>query len=363
MAKKKSSGYNPLPSFFGGGGKAKKTSSSPFNFWGSTGIAQPSAPKANKSPALSFGVQPGWGAKSADPYVQSSGPISYDAQRSAQPAAPHAKTFADYLSAAQQYVPGGTDYNALMATERGNAGESTARIAAMYKQLQGSYAADAGTIKNDFTAAGSDTKQNGTEATNSINQAYNGTRDAVSKQLAALGIQDAAAVLASQGSNAANDQARTLSAVAENSQGNQNNLVQHRSNALTYNTGIKGAAGLEGTLQQAVIQKQLNDALANLQQQQSQQDASRQQSAFSIAQQLQQSDALAANGGLTAAQKAAQDEAFAKIAASSASSKASQSASSQQKQTQTYLALLKQYNGDEDHALRQFKAMKAAGLI
>lgn len=285
-----------------------------------------------------------------------------------QASQPQQKTFADYLAAAQQYAGvGGVDYSSLMNRERANAGESTARIAAMYKQLQGSYAADAPGIATQYDKAGANTKQNGTEATAGINEAYNGTRDAVSNQLAKLGIGDAAAVLASQGSNAANDQARALSGVASNSQGNQNNLVQHKASAQTYNTGIKQAAGLEGTLQQSVIQKQLNDALANLDLQSQQQRASQSQNAFTIAQQLQSTDQnnamLQANGGLTYNQKAVNDAAMAKIATSASASHASQAASAQQKQAQTYLALLKQYNGDEAHAKQTYKQMVAAHLI
>lgn len=352
---------------------AKKKSYNPFDFSGKNsigkqgvfgGLVPKSASTASVAPRPSTAgnseVHAGLRGDSIDAANR-----MFSAQQ--QAAQPQPKTFADYLAMAQQYAGGGVDYSGMMNQERSNAADSTSRIAAMYKQLQGSYAADAPGIAKQYDAAGADTKQNGTEAAAGINEAYNGTRDAVSNQLAKLGIGDAAAVLASQGSNAANDQARALSGVASNSQGNQNNLVQHKASAQTYNTGIKEAAGLEGNLQQSVIQKQLNDALANLTLQQQQQAASQQQNAFTIAQQLQTTDQnnaiLQANGGLTAAQKATQDAAYAKIAASSASTKASQSASSQQKQTQTYLALLKQYNGDDTQALAKFKEMKASGLI
>lgn len=273
---------------------------------------------------------------------------------------PAAKTFADYLATAQNYVAPGTDYDALMAQERANAGDSTARIAAMYKQLQGSYAADEPGIQQNFNGAQQAVGTNAADATAGINQAYQGTRDAQAAELQKLGIGDAAGVLASAGNNAGNDQARALAAVATNAAGNQNNLAQHSANAVQYNTGIKQAAGLEGNLQQAVIQKQLNDALANLQTQQSTAQGSRSTDVFNEALQLQNLDQ---NGGLTAAQQATQDAAYAKIAADSAKSKSSQSNQAKQNETQTYLSLLKQFGGDDSKALAEFKALKAAGLV
>lgn len=331
-----SGGYN-------GFGNGQLPGSSPGSFFGPDSIPAPAA------------------SGPATPSVSSpAGLFGGGATASNQPAQ---KTFADYLAEAQQYVPGGTDYGALMDQERSDAGQSDARIAAMYKQLQGSYASDGKTVGNDYSNAKADVQGNGKEAAAAVNQAYQGSRDAQTAELAALGIGDAAGVLASAGGNAANDQARTLAAVAQNSQGNQNNITQHKATALDYNTNIKGAAGLEGNLQRAVIQKQLQDALANLEVQQSSANSQKQSSALQIAQQLQSQDALAANGGLTAAQQSAQDIAYAKIAAQAGTSKNSQSAAARQNEIATYSNLLKQYDGDDSKALAEFKQLKALGLL
>lgn len=268
------------------------------------------------------------------------------------------KSFLDYLKQAESMAPGGTDYSALRDQLKSDAGMSDARIAAMYKQLQGSYAADAPGIKKNYDGAKKSVKKDASDAVAATDEAYNSTRDAQSAQLAALGIGDAAAVLASQGGAAAADQSHAAANIRQNEATNKNQLTQNGATAEQYNTGIKGAAGLEGNLQRAVIQKQLQDKLAELSTQQSTEDAQRKSSLYSMAMNLQ---SAAQSGGLTAQQKAENDAALAKLLEQQNEFGARQSSSNQNSQAQMYATLLKIYNGDSAKAAADMKTLFPGG--
>lgn len=184
----------------------------------------------------------------------------------------------------------GTDYSALTNQLRSNAAQGDARLAAMYNQLQNSFKADAPGIAQNFDSAGNAIGQNAAAATAGVNSAYQAARDAQTKQLAALGIGDAAAVLASNGGLAARDQAAAASNIQQNQAANANQNTQQKTSALNYNTGIANAAQLEGATQRATLQQQLANKLAELQTQQGADRAAGKTSVFNAALQLMQMD-------------------------------------------------------------------------
>lgn len=228
------------------------------------------------------------------------------------PTAPE-KTFADYLAEARSMTGGGgPDYTAQINNTKAQAGASDARLAAMYKQLQDSYAADAGGIQQNYDATKAAQLDNAKQASEQTAQGYSSARDAQSKQLAALGIQDAAGVLASQGGNAARDAAVANSNIAQNQLANVNQTDAHKASALTYNTRIGQAAGAEGASQRATLQNTLAAKLAELQTAQSQASSQGSSSALSLAGQLADFDNAAAQ------RRAAANDPMAQIAAQQA---------------------------------------------
>jgi hypothetical protein len=194
-------------------------------------------------------------------------------------------TFADYLRMANEMGlgGGGTDFGALEAQLRQNAANADAKLTAMYNQLRGSIDADASTIGQTYDTGAQGLQQSAEQAQATINNAYQAARDAQTQQFQQLGIGDAAGVLAAQGGNAAADQANAIGNIAQNSGANQQQLDQNRTSALTYNTNIGNAAGLEGAIQRAAVQQELANRLAELQTQQSQEGSQRQQSLFQAA--------------------------------------------------------------------------------
>lgn len=176
----------------------------------------------------------------------------------------------------------GTDYTALRDRLTQNAGESDARLAAMYQQLQGSYDADAPGIAQSYDAALGSTAQASDQAAASTTAGYDDARSKQMAMLQELGIGDAAAVINQQSGNAANDEASALANIQQNKSAVQNQLSTNKSNAGTFNTQVTQAAGMEGNLQRATVQKALQDKLAelNIQEQQENQDRAGQEASL-----------------------------------------------------------------------------------
>lgn len=199
----------------------------------------------------------------------------------------------DYVALANAMGLGATtDYSALKNQLQANATSSDAQIGAMYDALRASIEADAAGIGQSYDTTQQALQQIAADSTAQTNAAYQAARDAQTQQFQQLGIQDAAGVLAAAGNAAGADQAHALGNIAQTGAANQSQNAQHRASALNYNTNIGNAAGFEGTVQRAAIQKQLANKLAELQVAQSQEEAQGAKSAFDAASQMAQNPAL-----------------------------------------------------------------------
>lgn len=277
---------DPAPDLFGNWSQRGQTPGQIFGLWG----AADSAPPTGKPSALS---------KLAGKGQKVSG------KSSAAPAQA-GLTFADYLRMANEMGLGGdgTDYSALIAQLKANASEGDARLNAMYNQLRGSIEGDAPVISQNYDSAGGAIASNGAQAAAQTAQGYQQARDAQSQQLAALGIQDAAGVLASAGNLAGGDAAHANANIAQNQEANANQNVQHKASALDYNVNIGNAAGLDGATQRAKLQQDLANKLAELQSAQAQGASQGKKDSFSAALQLMGID----NNASAASGKAAQQD-------------------------------------------------------
>lgn len=253
---------------------------------------------------------------------------------------------------------GGTDYGALKSQLQGQYNENDARLAAMYGQLQKSYAADAPAIAQGYDQAVNSVGQNAQAAAQTTNDAYQAARDAQTQQLQALGIQDAAGVLAAQGGRAAADQAQANANIQQDANAVQNQLTTNKAAAGNYNTNIGHAAGLEGAMQRATLQQQLAQALAKLDVQQSSEASQAGQTNFnnalSLASQLYQ-DSTRKSDAEAAAEAANAKQQYQMYRDSQGDALKQQSVLAT-----LYPALLRQYGGDDAKAQA---AAKALGLL
>lgn len=261
-------------------------------------------------------------------------------------------TFADYLSMAQEMMQesgaGGPDYSAVEEALRRNALESDAKLEAMYRQLHGSIDADAPTIAGAYNQATGDIGRNADQASAGVSAGYQAARDAQTAQLDALGIQDAASVLASQGGNAAADQAHAVGNIEQNRQTGQQQSTLNKASALDYNTNIGNAAILGGTEARGAIQSQLMDALAELAMRKSQTQSESGSSALDLALQLQ---GQGQQGGLSPEDQ----QNFAEFMYQ-------QQNDSTERSDRIFQMLFQQYDGDMQKAAQAFAQLQASGL-
>ena len=207
--------------------------------------------------------------------------------------APPPKTLLDYINEANGLGlggGGGTNYDALSGQLRTNGAQGDAKLQAMYDQLSRSVAAEAPAIRQNYAGTGASITQNATDANNMVQQSYNSTRDAQTKQLAALGIGDAAGVLASNGGLAARDQSMASSSIAQKQQAALDSNAAHSASAVQYNTGVGNAAQLAGTEARSALQRQLSTKLAELESAKASAKTSGARNAFNSALQLMQMD-------------------------------------------------------------------------
>lgn len=209
--------------------------------------------------------------------------------------APQAMSFSDYLAMAQQLLgggSGGTDYSALVDQLKRNASEGDARLKAMYDAYQQRVIGSAPGISQVYDQTGAGIDQNGLQATDQINDAYQSSRDAQTQQLAALGIGDTAGVLAGQGGQAANDQAFNLSGVSRAQQASGDLNTSNKGTALDYNTNFGNAVGMSGVEQRSSLQQALQTKLAELESQQASEQSDDRSQQLSLAFQLAQNQQL-----------------------------------------------------------------------
>lgn len=175
-------------------------------------------------------------------------------------------SIAEALARAMSMLPGGgsVNYDPQRNELRGRASENDARLEAMYKQLQGSYAADAPTINAAYDEATASTNETTDQGVGNINAAYDKARADQTAQLAALGIGDAAGVIAGAGQDSGAEQANAVANLEQNRGANVNQLGANKRAAGAFNTQIGQAAGLEGNLQRAANQSRLQQLLAEI---------------------------------------------------------------------------------------------------
>ncbi len=209
-------------------------------------------------------------------------------QLTEQPAAPvegsTAKTLADYLQEAMSLIGGGgggVNYDPQRATARANASEADARLEAMYRQLRGSIDADAPVIQQAYQTAIDSTAQNAATAQAQTQAASDNAQTRNDQVLANLGIQQAAGNQIQEGRDLGTQTAGNIAAQASKGQAAGDRLVSNQATALSHNTNIGNAAGLEGNLQRAANQAKLNALLAEIDQKEQQDNASLSENGFS----------------------------------------------------------------------------------
>jgi hypothetical protein len=136
---------------------------------------------------------------------------------------------------------------------------SAAKVAAMYRQLEDSFGPDAERLKTIFDEAGRSYQSNADQATSNLSGLYSGINAERMRQLAALGIEEAAAVT---GEGSARDEANVLSNIARRLEATQGRNTGYRESALTLNEQMKGVSRLQGAAQQAAIQDAYARAVA-----------------------------------------------------------------------------------------------------
>ncbi len=235
------------------------------------------------------------------PYGQ---PLGFEEQ------GPVYKSFADYLREAEAMLGGGgVNYDPQRNALRQNATQANDIIGAVYADLQRQFADAAPVIAQRYADSGEALDLNTAEAANAINSSNTAIRDEQTRQLAALGIEDAIGGVAPQ---QAADQAAALQRVERTGQiaGNANEAFG--ASAKTYNDENKGTAGMEGASKRALLQSNLLAALADVDAREQDANASlqeqRRQSALSIAQLLMEQDP---EGAAAAAAQARQMQEFA----------------------------------------------------
>jgi hypothetical protein len=200
------------------------------------------------------------------------------------------KDFTDYLNKAAQFLgtqqgadpTGGIDFNGLISATTQGANDNSAKIQALYAALGQNYQNDAPAIGQNFDTGIANVNTANQGAVQTINDAYNQARAAQTAQLQALGIGDAAGVIAGKGEDMGKDQAGAISNLAQSANAVNNQLATNKTAALDYNTKIAQAAPQEGVDKASAIQQKLQQDLATIraQQAQQQQQASSSQSDY-----------------------------------------------------------------------------------
>lgn len=216
------------------------------------------------------------------------GPLPEGAGPTPQPGpeAPGPMTWADYLAAASEMLGsqpggGGVDFGPQRDMLRQNASEADSKLEAMYRQLRGSIDADAPAIQGNYKQAMDDTSANTATAQSQTQQATDSANAQNDMVLANLGIQQAQGNHIQQGVDLNTQTAQRIADQATKGQAASDQLVSNKATALTHNTNIGNAAGLEGNLQRATVQAKLQSLLGELGMREQEQNVARQDNSFS----------------------------------------------------------------------------------
>lgn len=216
-------------------------------------------------------------------------------------------SFADYLRQALDMLGNqGVNYDPQRNALRTNAAQANDIIASIYAGLQQRFADSGPAITARYGDAGQNIDLNTAQAKNAVDSSNTAIRDEQTRQLNALGIQDAIANVAPQ---QAADQANAVAAIERSGQIAGNANTNYGTAAATYNDENGKTAGMEGAGKQALLQMNLLSALANVDAREQEDNASlaanRQNSALSIAQLLMENDPEGAAAVAAQAQAAA----------------------------------------------------------
>lgn len=227
--------------------------------------------------------------------------VNADRMQNARPGAeeqgvgPDFRSFADYLREAEALIngggAGGVNYDPQRNALRQNAGQANDIIGSIYASLQQQFADAAPQIEQRYAQSGQDIDLNTAQAANAVNSSNEAIRNEQTRQLSALGIEDAIANVAPQ---QAADQANALQSIERTGQIAGNANTGFGTAASTYNAENRGTAGMEGASKQALLQANLLSALADVDAREQEANASlssqRQNSALSVAQLLMEND-------------------------------------------------------------------------
>lgn len=216
------------------------------------------------------------------------------------------KSFTEYLRMAEEMLGnggGGVNYDPQRQALRQNTSQATNILSSVYGNLQQQFAQAAPAIDQRYADAGNDVDLNTAQAANAVNTSNSAIRDEQTRQLAALGIEDAAANLVQDDPGS---QQASLDAIQRQGQiaGNANDA--YGATAGTYNDENKATAGMEGASKQALLQANLLSALADVDAREGEANASlsqqSRQSALSLAQSLMEGDPEGASAAAARAQ-------------------------------------------------------------
>jgi|TARA_R100000482_G_scaffold124710_2_gene78539 hypothetical protein len=198
-------------------------------------------------------------------------------------------TFADYLNQAMSIIGeqanggGGVNYDPQRETLRGQASENDARLEAMYRQLRGSIDADAPVLQEAYDTAIDSTADNSQTAQAQTQQATDAANSRNMEVLNNLGIGKAQGNIIQEGRDLNSQTANQIADQASKGQAAGDRLVSNQASALTHNTNVGNAAGLEGNLQRAQNQARLQALLGEIDMQEQSQNQNVQDNSFSEA--------------------------------------------------------------------------------
>lgn len=193
------------------------------------------------------------------------------------------RTLADYLAMASELIGGDAqvNYDPQRNTLRQRAAEGDSRLEAMYRQLRGSIDADAPVLQKAYQDAIGNTAQISQNAQDQAQAATNSANAQNQQVLANLGIQQAAGNIVQNGTDLNTQTAQKIGDMATRGQAAGTRLASNQATALTHNTNVGNAAGLEGNLQRAANQSKLQALLADIDMKEQQDNAAASQSSFS----------------------------------------------------------------------------------
>jgi len=272
--------------------------------------------------------------------------------------AEEAKTLQDYLLEAEGMMGKGPNFDIIRQRYLQNANDSDARLQAMFKQLNSSYSANAAPIQASYDQAGAKIDQAGQQGVANVNAGYDAARNAQAEQFAALGIQDAAAVLGQDGEMAA-DQGMNAGGISRDAANYAGLNATNAQSAQQYNRGMQGAADLGGSESRALLQRSLMDNMAGLAFKESEYAPQRDSMKMSLAQQLQQAEQ---GGGMDAYQQAQMEQALAEFIAQQNQINYENVTGQQSNASNVFFKFLEMYDGNYDQAQQAWEQYRANGF-